>query len=81
MKSISSEKNFSLKYSQTSLTFTLKVNNQKYTCDYTLSETVRDAEAIKKGDVIGQAIFQKYFVSDDDSAEGQREGGFGSTSK
>ena len=36
---------------------------------------------IKKGDVIGQAIFQKYFVSDDDTAEGQREGGFGSTSK
>ena len=36
---------------------------------------------IKKGDVIGQAIFQKYFVADDDSADGQREGGFGSTSK
>lgn len=37
---------------ETSLTFTLKVNNQKYTCDYTLNETVRDVEAIKKGDVI-----------------------------
>ena len=36
---------------------------------------------IKKGDVIGQAIFQKYFVTDDDIAEGQRVGGFGSTSK
>ena len=36
---------------------------------------------IKKGDAIGQAIFQKYFVTDDDSAEGERTGGFGSTSK
>ena len=36
---------------------------------------------IKKGDCIGQAIFQKYFVTDDDIAEGERAGGFGSTSK
>lgn len=36
---------------------------------------------IKKGDCIGQAIFQKYFVVDDDIAEGERTGGFGSTSK
>ena len=36
---------------------------------------------IKKGDVIGQAIFQKFYVADDDSAEGERLGGFGSTSK
>ena len=36
---------------------------------------------IKKGDVIGQAIFQKYLVTDDDIAEGERKGGFGSTSK
>jgi dUTP pyrophosphatase len=36
---------------------------------------------IKKGDVIGQAIFQKYYVTDDDAAEGDRMGGFGSTSK
>ena len=36
---------------------------------------------IKKGDAIGQAIFQKYLVTDDDSAEGERIGGFGSTSK
>ena len=36
---------------------------------------------IKKGDVIGQAIFQKFYVADDDSAEGKRVGGFGSTSK
>ena len=36
---------------------------------------------IKKGEAIGQAIFHKYFVADDDSAEGERVGGFGSTSK
>ncbi len=36
---------------------------------------------IKKGEAIGQAIFQKYLVSDDDSAEGERLSGFGSTDK
>ena len=36
---------------------------------------------IKKGDAIGQAIFQKYLVTDDDAAEGERGGGFGSTNK
>lgn len=36
---------------------------------------------VKKGDAIGQAIFHKYFVTDDDNAEGERVGGFGSTSK
>lgn len=36
---------------------------------------------IKKGDIIGQVIFQKYLVVDDDIAEGVRTGGFGSTDK
>ena len=36
---------------------------------------------IKKGEAIGQAIFQKYLVTDDDSAEGERMGGFGSTGR
>ena len=36
---------------------------------------------IKKGDAIGQAIFQKYLTTDDDNAEGERKGGFGSTNK
>ena len=36
---------------------------------------------IKKGEAIGQGVFQKYLVTDDDSAEGERKGGFGSTSK
>lgn len=34
---------------------------------------------IKKGERIGQAIFQKYLVADDDMSEGERTGGFGST--
>lgn len=34
---------------------------------------------VKKGDVIGQVIFQKYLTTDDDKAEGIRLGGFGST--
>lgn len=36
---------------------------------------------IKKGEAIGQGVFQKYFVVDDDIAEGKRIGGFGSTNK
>ena len=36
---------------------------------------------IHKGDVIGQVIFQKYLLVDDDNAEGERVGGFGSTDK
>lgn len=34
---------------------------------------------IKKGDCIGQAIFEKFLVVDNDVAEGERTGGFGST--
>ena len=36
---------------------------------------------IKKGDAIGQAIFQKYNIADGDLATDERTGGFGSTSK
>ena len=34
---------------------------------------------IKKGEAIGQAIFTKFLITDDDNAEGERKGGFGST--
>ena len=34
---------------------------------------------IKKGECIGQGIFQKYLIADEDNAEGERQGGFGST--
>ena len=36
---------------------------------------------VKKGDIIGQVIFQKYLTVDDDNAQGERLGGFGSTDK
>ena len=34
---------------------------------------------IKKGDIIGQVIFQKFLTIDNDNATGERKGGFGST--
>lgn len=34
---------------------------------------------IHKGDAIGQVIFQKFLVTDNDNATGIRKGGFGST--
>lgn len=34
---------------------------------------------VKKGDVIGQVMFQKFLVVDNDNAAGTRTGGFGST--
>ncbi len=36
---------------------------------------------VKKGDIIGQVIFQKYLITDNDDAQGERTGGFGSTNK
>ncbi len=36
---------------------------------------------IKKGDTIGQLIFQKFLIADNDQATGTRKGGFGSTDK
>lgn len=36
---------------------------------------------IKKGEIIGQAIFRKFLITDDDIPGGERTGGFGSTSK
>ena len=34
---------------------------------------------IKKGDIIGQVVFQKFLIVDNDNATGERTGGFGST--
>jgi dUTP pyrophosphatase len=34
---------------------------------------------LKKGDAIGQGIFKKYYLTDDDTATAERQGGFGST--
>lgn len=38
-----------------------------------------DPVEIKKGDKIGQGVFYKRLLTDDDEAEGERLGGFGST--
>ena len=43
---------------------------------------IKDEDCIiKKGEAIGQGIFQKYLITDNDIAEGERLGGFGSTNK
>jgi dUTP pyrophosphatase len=34
---------------------------------------------IKKGERVAQAIFEKYLLADGDDAEGERNGGIGST--
>lgn len=36
---------------------------------------------IHKGEAIGQGVFQKFLKADNDNAEGERTGGFGSTDK
>ena len=36
---------------------------------------------INAGEKLGQGIFMKYYVTDDDKADGERVGGFGSTGK
>lgn len=36
---------------------------------------------IKKGEAIAQAMFQKFLIADGDMADGERQGGFGSTDK
>lgn len=36
---------------------------------------------LKRGDVVGQGVIKKYEITDDDIAEGERTGGFGSTTK
>ena len=41
----------------------------------------REDIEVKKGDKIGQAVFTKFLVTDNDNATGSRNGGFGSTDK
>ena len=69
------------------------INNKKYQFDiepytkklFDIENNNFDNEFIlievKKGDVIGQVIFMKYLLTDDDKATGTRVGGFGSTDK
>lgn len=37
--------------------------------------------SIKKGEKLGQGVFRKYLIVDNDNAKGVRQGGFGSTGK
>lgn len=47
-----------------------------------IMETTNDTPVrIEKGDKICQCVFVKYFVTEDDKAEGERSGGIGSTGK
>ena len=39
----------------------------------------KEAVTIQKGERIAQGIFQKFFTTDDDQANGDRKGGFGSS--
>ena len=55
-------------------------DNDGHIMFYFYNKKEEDIE-IKKGECIGQGIFQKYLVTDDDNAQGERVGGFGSTSK
>ena len=36
---------------------------------------------VRQGDRVCQGIFKKYFITDDDTADGERVGGYGSTGK
>lgn len=46
-----------------------------------LKNTSDNDYVIKKGDRIAQAIFQKFFITEDDRPRSTRTGGFGSTGK
>ena len=42
---------------------------------------LKEDVTIKKGEAIAQAMFQNFLIVDNDNAQGERIGGFGSTSK
>ena len=43
---------------------------------------IKDEDVIiKKGEAVAQAMFQKFLTVDNDNAQGERKGGFGSTEK
>ena len=51
---------------------------EMYFAFYNLSN---DPVTLRKGEKMGQGIFIEYFTTEDDEAEGERTGGFGSTGK
>ena len=48
---------------------------------FTFYNLSNETVIIEAGEKLGQGIFQKYLITDDDNAEGVRRGGFGSTGK
>lgn len=48
---------------------------------FTFYNLSKETVVIEKGEKLGQGVFVKYLVTDDDNAEGERIGGFGSTGK
>lgn len=48
---------------------------------FTFYNLSNEVVVIEKGEKLGQGIFEKYLITDDDNAEGKRTGGFGSTGK
>ena len=48
---------------------------------FTFYNLSNETVVIEKGEKLGQGVFQKYLITDDDNAEGIRNGGFGSTGK
>lgn len=48
---------------------------------FTFYNLSNETVVIEKGEKLGQGVFQKYLITDDDNATGNRQGGFGSTGK
>lgn len=48
---------------------------------FTFYNLSNETVVLEQGEKIGQGIFQKYYKTDNDNAEGERVGGFGSTGK
>lgn len=48
---------------------------------FTFYNLSNESVVIEKGEKLGQGIFQKFYITEDDEATGERKGGFGSTGK
>ena len=48
---------------------------------FTFYNLSNETVVIEAGEKLGQGIFQKFLITEDDKAEGERKGGFGSTGR
>ena len=70
------------KYTDDILVIQINLSYENVKDKYINKIMIRDEDIeIRKGDAIGQGVFAKYLIIDDDNADGIRQGGFGSTSK